>query len=175
MKTCFGFMFWGIVLVALDFKFKDFDFVRDFVGGLGFALVAIGTGGLATMTGNFVAACSLGWLLVLASVAGGYLVGDAEKAFDVLMSVANCAMMWTTLAGLEDIATGRNRVDLAKRAAPLRWAYVALTAVSLVLGVTVQGSGPAVWLLTAIVVAAALVVMVLILHVVYRAWAELSP
>ena len=175
MKTCFGFMFWGVVLLALDFKFKDFDFVPDFVGGLGYALVAIGTGGLATMTWNFVVACTLGWLLVLGCVAGAYLVGDAEKAFDVLMTVANFAMMWTTLAGVSDIATGRNRLDLAKRAVLLRWAYAALTAASLVLGVTVQGTGPAVWLLTAVVVAAALVVLVLILHVLYRAWAELSP
>src|SRR5262245_25391822 len=142
MKTCFGFMFWGIVLVALAFEFKNFDVMPDFVGGLGYALVAIGTGGLATMTANFFAACALGWLLVLACVAGAYLVGDAEKAFDVLISVANCAMMWTTLGGISDIATGRNRPELAKRAAPLRWGYAALTAATLVLGVTVQGTGP---------------------------------
>jgi hypothetical protein len=175
MKTCFGFMFCGVALLALDFKFKEFDLAPNFVTGLGYALVAIGTGGLATMTWNFVIACTLGWLLVLGCVVGAYLVGEAEKAFAILMSVANCAMMWTTLAGVSDIATGRNRVDVAKRAKPLRWAYAGLIAASLVLGVTVQGTGPAVWLLTAIVVAAALVVMVFILHVLYRAWAELSP
>ena len=45
MKICFAFMFWG-----------TFDFVPNFVGALGYAALAIGTGGLAPMTGNFVAA-----------------------------------------------------------------------------------------------------------------------
>ena len=35
MKSCFGFMFWGVLLVALDFKFKGFEPLPNFVGGIG--------------------------------------------------------------------------------------------------------------------------------------------
>jgi hypothetical protein len=174
MKTCFGFMFWGLLLVALDFKFKDFDPLPDSVGGLGYALVAIGTGGLAPMTGNLVAACALGWLLVIVYIVASFFTGDAERLFDVLIAVLNGAMMWTMLGGVSDVARGRNRLDLAERAAPLRSAYVALVAISLVLSLTVEGSSGAVRWLTAILVVAALVVMGLIVHLIYRAWAELS-
>ncbi len=175
MKTCFGFMFWGALLVALDFKFKDFDPLPDSVGGLGYALVAIGTGGLAPMTGNLVAACAVGWLLVIIYIVAPYFAGDAERLFEVLVPVLNGAMMWTTLSGVGDVARGRHRLDLAERAVPLRSAYVALVAISLVLSLTVDGSGGAVPWLTAALVLAALVVMGLILHLLYRAWAELSP
>ena len=172
MKTCFGFMFWGVLLVALDFKFKDFDFVPDAVGGLGFALVAIGAGGLAPMSGNLVAATALGWLLVVICIFGSYFTGEAERLYDVLIAVLSGGMMWTTLAGVGDISRGRNRPQLAERAAPLRTAYVSLVVVSLVLGLTAVGSEGVMRLLTIIVVVAALIVMGLILHLLYRAWRE---
>lgn len=168
-------MFWGVLLVAVDFKFKQFDFVPDFVGALGYALVAIGTGGLATMSANFFAACTIGWLLVLASIGDAYLAGDAAKSFSVVTTVMNCAMMWTTLSGVADIAVGRNRPELARQAPPLRAAYLALLVVAVGLGVFVNSTGNADWVLTSVVVVAAAVVFAYILRFLYRAWAKLGP
>jgi hypothetical protein len=172
MRTCFGFMFWGALLVALDFKFKGFDPLPNSVGGLGCALVAIGTGGLAPMSGNLVAATAIGWLLVVVYIAAPFVPGDSGRLFDVLIAVLNGAMIWTMLAGVGDIAAGRNRPDFAARAVPLRSAYAALVAVALVLGLTVEGSSAAIWWLTAILVIATLAVMGPILHLLYRVWRE---
>ena len=174
MKTCFGFMFWGVLLVAIDFKFKQFDFVPDFVGGLGYALVAIGTGGLATMTGNFIAACTFGWLLVLVTAGEAYLTGDAARSFAVLMTVMNFAMMWTTLSGVQDIAIGRNRPELARQCRPAPGLPRSL-AVSLGLEVFVNDTASAVGLLTGMVVMSAVVVFAFILRFLYRAWGKLGP
>jgi hypothetical protein len=175
MKSCFGFMFWGVLLVALDFKFKDFDSVPHFVGGMGYALVAIGAGGLAPMTGNLVAATATGWLLVVLYCVAPFIPfssGD-ERLFEILIAVLDAATIWTTLAGVGDIAVGRNRPVLAKRAVPLRTAYALLVAVALVTGLTFQGSASAERWLTVIVAAATVVVVGLILHLLYRAWREL--
>ena len=62
------------------------------------------------------------------------------RFLDVLIAALNGAMMWTTLAGVGDIAAGRNRPDLTRRAVPLRSAYVVLVAISLILSLTVEGS-----------------------------------
>jgi hypothetical protein len=174
MRTCFGFIFWGALLIGLDFKLPEFDVVPNFVGGLGCALLAIGTGGLAPMTGNFIAACTLGWLLFFAIVGRPYLSSDAQLPFGVLMAVLNCAMMWTTLGGVRDIAVGRSRPHVAELATPLQWAYVAVVASSWMVSEFVMPTNTA-RVLTVVIVGAVLAVMVMILLLLYRAWKQLSP
>ena len=166
MKTCFGFMFWGLLLVVLDFNVDHFDSAAGRVGiRIGGRL---GPAGWRVLTGNFITATSLNWLLVGGSVIGPFVSGDVGTIVGVFMAVLNCAMMWTLLGGIMDIAIGRHRLDLAERAAHRRSVYVAVMAVSMVLGLIVHGSGGAIGLLALILVMAGLTVMFLILHLIYR-------
>lgn len=173
MKTCIGFMFWGALLVGLDLTSETFDFVPHLVGALGFALIAIGTGGLAPMTGHFVVACAAGWLLVLANMVRPYLASDLVPAIHVVMTVVNCVTMWTTLAGVQAIAVGRGRRELAAWAVPLGWAYVAVVMSYLALWRAPLSYNVA-RTLSYVILAAAAVVMVLILRLLYGAWRRLS-
>jgi hypothetical protein len=175
MKICFGFMFCGVLLLAFDFKFGPYDLVPNFVGGLGYAAVAIGTGGLAPMTGNFVAACSFGWLLFFAVVGRPYVPSDAQMPFGALMTVLNCAMMWTTLSGVRDIAVGRGRPQLVERVARLQWAYVAVVIFTWLVGEFVPMPTNAARVSAVAIFAAAVAVMVMILRLLYQAWKKLSP
>ena len=175
MKTCFGFMFWGLVLVALKISCNPFDVLPHGVGGLGYALVAVGTGGLASATGNFIAATSLSWLLVVASMVGMFVPSELQAVFGLVVTVLNCAMIWSLLGGIIDIATGRHRTDLAERAAHRRLIYVVLIAISTLVGVLAQAVGKVAALLALPLLASVLVVMVMILHLIHRVRKELSP
>lgn len=175
MRICFAFVFWGVLLLALDFKFGSLDFVPNFVGALGYAAVAIGTGGLATMTGNFVVACSLGWILFFAILGRPYVSIDAQTPYSGLMAALDCAMMWTTLSGTRDIAVGRGKGQLFDRIAPLQWAYIAVVAFAWVVAQVWPLSVNAARLLAVLILCAAVAVMVMILRLLHRAWKKLSP
>jgi uncharacterized membrane protein len=171
MSSHFGYIFWGLLLVFLDFSINGFDLLPDVIG---YALVGYGTGGHTIQNVAFRTATSLSWLLAVGSVMA-FFISDrsASQFFGWLMTGFQCALVWTLMGGVMAVATERNRPDLAERAASRRVAYVVLT-VAMILLTLLPGSGLLAPVAIVLLVAL-LVVFVMILHLIHRVRYELPP
>jgi hypothetical protein len=169
MFTYFGSIFWGLLLVFLDFSINGFDLLPDV---LGYGLVAGGAGGLAKHYDSFRTATSLSWLLAVGSVVVFFISDPAgARFFGLLMTGFHCALIWTLLGGVIVLATDQSRPDLAERAASRRVAYVVLTVATLLLGWLPGGVLLAP--LAIVLLVAVFVVIVMILHLIHRVRYEL--
>jgi hypothetical protein len=172
MKTCFSYVFWGLLFVILNISINRFDLLPD---GLGYVFVAIGCGGLVSLSPQFATARLLSWVLAVL-----WLVGfieaprDVAVIFGVVVTLINCVMVWMLLGGIMDVATHRNRPDLASRAANRRLAYAVLQLVIQLLGFAAHDLRDIAGSLAAVAVVATLVILVMILHLVYRVRSELA-
>src|SRR5215468_10329476 len=63
----FGQIFWGLLLVILDFNIDHVDILPDFIG---YILMAVGCGGLVTVSRRFARARVLCWILAVLAVIG---------------------------------------------------------------------------------------------------------
>jgi hypothetical protein len=169
MSLHFGYIFWGLLLVFLDFSINGFDLLPDVVG---YALVGYGAGGLTNKFVTFRTATSLSWLLAVGSVMA-FFISDrsATQFFGWLMTGFQCALIWTLMGGVMAVATDRNRPDLAERAASRRVAYAVLTAAMIFLSF-VPGGGLLAPLAIVLLIAT-FVVLVMILHLIHRVRYEL--
>jgi hypothetical protein len=171
MNSYFGSIFWGLLLVFLDLSINGFDLLPDVIG---YVLVGYGAGGLTNQHVAFRTAASLSWLLAVGSVIAFFISErSATQFFGWLMTGFQCALIWTLMGGVMAIASERNRLDLAERAASRRVAYVALTVTMVFLSVLPGGGLLAP--LAIVLLIATLVVFVMILHLVYRVRYELPP
>ncbi|HLA83802.1 MAG TPA: hypothetical protein VJL29_03330 [Thermoguttaceae bacterium] len=108
------------------------------------------------------------------SLIGYALRRDAAVALGCLDMVIDCAMMWFLLGGVMELATTRNRPDLAQRASHRRIAYVALMGLVLVVSVMAYNARGGAGILGVALVICMLVLLVLILHLIHRAKHELT-
>jgi hypothetical protein len=170
MATHFSKLFWGLLLVILDFSINGFDVLAD---GVGYLLVAAGCRGLSSLSNRFVTARTLCFVLAVLWLIGLAVRGDIAAAHGLVTMVVNCAMIWQLLGGIGEFALSRQRQDLAERAGNRRVAYVAIMTGTSLLAFAMQGSrnaGP----LATILVIAMLILIVMILHLIHRVKVELA-
>ncbi|MEQ8789121.1 MAG: hypothetical protein RIC55_22605 [Pirellulaceae bacterium] len=169
-KTNLTPVFWGLLIVVLDFSFNGFDILLD---GVGYLLVAIGCGGLTVFSPRFGSARLLSWLLAVLWLVGFAIHGEIARYYGLAATVVNCAMMWHLLGGIVDLTSRRNRLDLATRAGRMRIAYVAVILAATALEWSDSVSREMAPLATVLVIAL-LVVLVIILHLIHRVRADLA-
>jgi hypothetical protein len=170
MATYFSQLFWGLLLVILDFSINGFDLLAD---GLGYLIVASGCRGLSTMSSRFSSARTLCFILALFWLIGFAIHGDIAVIYGLATTVINCTMIWQLLGGIADYAMQRRRPDLAQRASNRRLAYVAMMAGTTLFAFAMHGSndtGP----LVVIFVVSTLVLLVMILHLIHRVKTEIA-
>ena len=167
----FGQVFWGLLLVILDFNANRIDVLPDFVG---YILVAVGSRGLKSASRHFSTASTMSWVLVVFAIIGYSLRGDAADVFGLMRIAMDCAMIWFLLGGVMDLATVRQRADICERASNRRVAYVALMGVAALAGFFVWNSGAAPVFAVVIWVICLLLLLILILHLIHRAGQELT-
>jgi hypothetical protein len=170
MAFHFSQIFWGLLLVILDFSINGFDLLAD---GVGYLIVAAGCRGLASLSNRFVTARTLCFVLSVLWLIGFSVRGEIEVIYGLVTMVVNCSMIWHLLGGIGEFALSRQRQDLAERARNRRVAYVAIKAGTSLIAFVMQGSrnaGP----LAIILVIAMLILIVMILHLIHRVRVELA-
>ena len=171
MFTRFGQIFWGLLLVILDFRINRIDILPDLVG---YILVAAGCAGLSGVSRHFSTAGVLSWVLAAFALIVYALRGGAATGFKFLSLAVDCAMMWFLLGGVMELAAARERMDLSTQAANRRIAYVALTCLAALAGFVAQGSRDAAVVMAVVLVICILPLLFLILHLIHRAKHELA-
>ncbi|QDV21638.1 hypothetical protein Pan153_63280 [Gimesia panareensis] len=169
MGTHFSQLFWGLLIVLLDFSINGFDLLPD---GVGYLIMAAGCYGLASLSPRFLTAQTLCLVLAVLWLIHFAIDGTAAVFFKFLMQVVNCVMIWQLLGGIREFALSKTRQDLARRAENRRLAYVALLAVSTILAIGIQDS-PEIAPVAIVPVIALLVLIVMILHLIHRVKVEL--
>ena len=104
---------------------------------LGYFLLALGAVGLAPVSPGFRRAAVLSWVGAIWSlvsiwlldlvVFGGPMYGVESTLYWGVRALIDCPLVWWLAGGIADYANARGRRDLARRAAHLRIAYLALT------------------------------------------------
>ena len=170
MGTYFAQLFWGLLLVILDFSINGFPLLPD---GLGYFIVAGGCRGLISTSSRFSSARTLCFILALLWLIGFVIQGEIAVLYRLAMVVVDCTMIWQLLGGIADYAIQRHRSDLAQRARNRRLAYAAIMASVTLIGFAMHGSndaGPLVIILGVSV----LVLLVMILHLIHRVKTEIA-
>jgi hypothetical protein len=172
MKTSFSFIFWGLIFIVINISINRFDLLPD---GVGYVLIAVGCRRLAKLSPCFTTAQILSWVLaVLWLVDFIDMPRDAAVIYGLATTVVRCIMMWMLLGGIMHFAMNCARIDLAQRASNRRMAYVVLAAFAASVGLVGKGLGELAGPLVLIAVVVGLVIMVMILHLIYRVRAELA-
>ena len=170
----FGQIFWGLLLVILDFNLNRIDVLPDV---LGYLLVALGCRGLSGVARGFAIASSLAWVLTGFAVIHALIQLGARihwSWFQYLTNLTDCAMMWFLLGGVMELATARQRPDLAERASHSRIAYVALMALATLTGLMARNSRDLAQTLAVLFVIGILLLFALILYLLHRVKHELA-
>ena len=172
MKTRFSNIFWGLLLVFLDFSINRFDILPD---GLGYLLVAIGCGGLTSLSRRFATARFLSFVLAALWLIGFIpMAGDFAIAFGMITGLIDCGMIWSLLGGIIEFATRCNRPDLASRASNRRLAFVMLVGLGMFLGLASSYTNALAFPLAIMILVAMLIVLAMVLHLIYRVRKELA-
>jgi hypothetical protein len=167
MSTRFGLVFWGLLLVILDFNINGIDILPDVVG---YILVAIGCAGLSSVSHRFSTASVLSCILAALALIAYILRGSIATGLEYVSLAVDIAMIWFLLGGVMELATARQRMDLSERASQYRIVYTVLMCLATLAGVV---GGPAV-VMGIVVVICMLTLLILILHLLYRAKHELT-
>lgn len=170
MRSNFSLIFWGLLLVLLDFSVNGIDVLPD---GIGYILAAAGCAGLARLSQRFKTAIVLCFVLAALWLFGFGVRGEIVAAYGLITTVVNCAMIWQLLGGISEFARRQELSDMAQRAENRRITYVAIMMGSLLLSYALSGSRNAAPL-AFVIVAAMLVLMVMILHLIHRVKVELA-
>ena len=169
MKTHFSQIFWGLILVFLDFSINGLDLLFD---GLGYLLIAIGCGGLSSSASRFAVARVLSLILVLLWFVGFFVDRDLAGPYALAMNVVNAVMVWQLLSGIAAFSQARGRHDLANQAINRRLAYALIQTVFIATPYLFGNSREMAPLAYPLVLAF-LIIMVMILHLIYRVGASL--
>lgn len=170
MSSRYSQLFWGLLLVVLDFSINNFDLLPDL---LGYVILMFGCSGLLGVSPSFSRARLAAGILVLLSVIQ-FFNPTPSAAFGLVWSIADACMIWWLLGGIMDQAKALERPDLRTRASNRRVAYVFLMALAALAGLDpidtqISGSVIGIGLVVGI-----LIVCVLILHLIHRVGRELS-
>jgi hypothetical protein len=168
MRGYFSYAFWGLLLVFLDFRINGFDLLPD---ALGWAIAAHGALRLTPFSTSFFTAGALGWLLAVVELVS---IVAVNTLLGYVATGLSCCFIWTFLGGIREIATISQRPALAQYADTLRKSYVAIVSAGVLLGLVFHDSNNGFATALAIPLAiAGFVVMLLALHLIYRAGREL--
>ena len=170
MRKHFAQVFWGMLLVFLDFSFNGFDLLVD---GIGYLFIAAGCAGLSVLSQRFNAARILCFVLAILWLIGLMAMGEISIVIGLLATVTNCMMIWQLLGGIIEFASQNQRRDLATRAENRRLMYVVIILISTLLSFALSGSRDAAPLAIPIVVSM-LVLTVMILHLIHRVKVEIA-
>ena len=165
MTTYISYIFWGLLIVILDFTINQFDLLPDFIG---YILVSIGSNGLIVASGRFTIARNSCWALVALSLIELIVERELGVILGIIHMIVNCTMMWFLLGGFMDIAISYNRQDLAEKASTRRTVYVILMCVASLLGFIAHETRDAAVLIVIVIVVAMLILVVMILHLIYQ-------
>jgi len=171
MFSRFGLIFWGLLLVLLDFNINGFDILPDVIG---YILVAIGCAGLSNVSPRFSTAGALSWIMLAVTLIAYFLNGGAATGWGFVHLVVDGAMMWFLLGGVMELAASRQRMDLSERASNRRVAYLVLMSLASVSGFAMEGSGAASAILAVGLIVCIFVLLFLILHLIHRVKHELA-
>lgn len=171
MFTRFGQIFWGLLLVILDFNINRIDILPDFVG---YILIAVGCRGLSSASRHFATASMMSWVLLGVTVVGYAVSGDLAQIWRLVHLAVDCAMIWFLLGGVMELATIRQRPDLSDRASKRRISYVALMCLLTLTGYVAQGSRDTATFMAVVGIVCILLLLILILHLIHRAKHELT-
>jgi hypothetical protein len=158
----------GLLLIFLDLRLNGFDVLPDFVG---YALVALGCGGLGDCSHSFLTAQKLSWILAVVDVAGYFVPRHLLLAAIIL--ALNCSLIWFLCGGIIELATRRNRADISQRAMGVRIVYVFLTTLTFLMAILLEGSRDAAPLVIVLVITGMIVMFFLVL-LIYRVMQELA-
>ena len=170
-SSCFLQVFWGLVLVIFDVSIHRIDLLPDFIG---YALIAVGAGGLRLLSPAFDATRTYAWLLVSVSVLATLPLPEIDFFLKTVLVVIDCLMMWALLDGVKEYSLYHDRIDLAERAEWRRVAYVATSVGLAVLGFSMLVYGENIGILALIVAIFLIVVDAMILHLIHRVRMELT-
>ena len=180
MFTRFGQIFWGMMLVILDFSIKlntnssiiRIDILPDIIG---YVLVAVGCAGLSGVSRHFSTASILSWILATFTLIPYALQGSTAHGFGFLNIMVECTMTWFLLGGVMELTAAQERMDLSRKAANRRIAYVALMCIAALARFVVQGSQNATATMVVVVLSICnLTLWFLILHLIHRVKHELT-
>lgn len=157
-------IFWGLLIVILDFSFNGFDLLPD---GVGYLIMAAGCYGLASFSPRFLTAQTLCLILAVLWLIHFAVDGSFAILFNFVRQVTSCAMIWQLLGGIREYALSKERPDLARRAENRRLAYVAIMAVTFLHTLAMDGS-PDASPLAIVLVLGMLITLVMILHLIHR-------
>ena len=125
-----GQLFWGLVIVAIDFHLGRFDVLPDFAG---YVLVSLGAAGLVGWSKHFQSARLLSWILVPVSASLMMFHGGLLKLTWILNVALDGALMWFLLGGVMAFGEGRSRPEWVSRASICRRTYLGLLCAGLVI------------------------------------------
>ena len=165
MRANYSMLFWGLLLVILDFSINGFDLLPD---GIGYLLVAAGCSGLATMSRQFTTAQTLSYVLAVLWLIGIFVGGQLGTLLALASTVLNCLCIWMLLGGIAEVATSRGRTDLAARARQLRMAYVVVMGIMTFAAWLLSGAVGGGLIVIGLVVAL-IIVMIMILILIHHA------
>jgi hypothetical protein len=171
MVTYFGQIFWGLLVVILDFHFNRVDILPDFVG---YVLIAIGCRGLVFASRHFSTASVMSWVLLTLNLLEFAFRGDEGQVFQWASLVFDSAMMWFLLGGVMELATAHQRMDLSESASKRRIAYVVLRGLLTLTGLVAEGSRGVATVIAVAGLVCMLSLLFLILHLIHRAKSELT-
>jgi hypothetical protein len=147
--------------------------------GAGYIFLALGTGGLASLSQRFRRASGLSWAALtwlLVSVwlfdllgVGDPITGEDAISYLAVHALIDCLLVWALFGGIGEYATVHGCHDLALRASRLRAAYVVFVPVtSLSQQVVLSESSGILAVPLLIGIIAWLVWLVMALHLVHR-------
>ena len=170
MPTHFAQLFWGLLIVTLDFRIIVFDVLPD---GIGYLIIAAGCYGLNATSSRFSSAWILCLLLALLWLTDFVHLGEISIILDLVSRLVNCAMIWQLLGGIAGYAAERKRSDLAQRATNRRLAYVAMMVSFTLLSFTMHGAHSTRPLIIILVVSV-LALVIMIFHLIHRVKTEIA-
>ena len=162
-----SYIFWGLLVVILDFKINQIDILPDFVG---YIFVSIGAGGLVGASKQFSPAQKSCWALLILALLELFVRGDWATILGMIHLAVHCIMIWFLLGGFMDLANLYGRPDLAEKASHRRTVYIALMCVATVISLLAPGNLDAdgIVIVVIAVVVTGLVLVVMILHLIHQ-------
>lgn len=164
MTAYISYIFWGLLLVILDFNINQFDILPDFIG---YILAAVGTGGLISSSKQFATARNSCWVLVVLSIIDMLIRGELGLFLGIILLILNCIMMWFLLGGFMDISISYKRPDLAVKASNRRTIYIVLMGIATLASFLAQANRDIAALVIVPVVVAMLVLVIMILQLIH--------
>ena len=172
MVLRFSQIFWGLMLVTLDFKLNEIDILPDFIG---YFLFVLGCGGLVSASSHFSTARTLGCILLVLSLIEYVSPREIATVLWFITLAANCGMMWFLFGGVMELATARQRSDLFEQASKRRAVYIVLMLVGSLSGLLAPIVPPDVaTIISATYLLSLFFVVYLILQLIFRARLELT-